>query len=105
MGLTIGSKVIADITWSMTLTTSAGQAVNDLSRTTTYMTLSRYHMDLKESAKKIVRTKLPSITPLAALFTVAKVVSSVNSVLSPSICFGSTILDCVPFFMFDVPSV
>ena len=62
------------------------------------MTPSRYHIDLNEIAKKIVRIRFPTIMVLAVSYTVFKVESSVNSVESPSIYFGIINLDYVPFY-------
>ena len=91
MGLQMGSNVIelkiSKQTWWM----SAGQGAYGLRSTTIYMTLSRYHIDLKLSAKKRVRKMLLKTKPLAASSTALYVSARFFSVSSPVNCFGKII--------------
>ena len=91
MGLQMGSNVIelkiSKQTWWM----SAGQAAYGLRSTTIYMTLSRYHIDLKLSAKKRVRKMLLKTKPLAASSTALYVSARFFSVSSPVNCLGKII--------------
>lgn len=105
MGSTKGSSVIASSVCCRTWSTRAGHAVNGRRRTTTCMTLSRYHIDFKLSAKQSVSITLANTRFWAADSTAWYVLSKVYSVSSPVSCFGKNRLDCVPRVIVSGPSI
>ena len=66
IGCEIGSRVIASRIYAKILSMAAGQAVRGRRSATICIMLSRNHIDLKLSAKKIVRTIFAATAPFAA---------------------------------------